>query len=158
MNRRVLMITTQWPPVPTVGTRRPVRLARHLPAHGWTPVVMVDDPPDSAVAVHRPPDHSLIPPDCEVHRVPGRMPGAWAHRQLVRAVDRAAGARAGWIAHRLATGLALPDHVPEWTPTVVRAARRIPPVDAVWTTGRPFGMFVVAAAVARALGKPLVLD
>ncbi len=155
--KRVLMVTPVWPPLGAIGVRRVVRLARHLPASGWTPVVLTDTPTGSGKV--RPPhiDPSLVPPPVEVHHAAGGMVGARIRRNLSDLLGLLGG-RASHLFLRATAGVPLPDHYPAWTPAAVRAARGIDPVDAVWTTGEPFGMFVVGAAVAAALGKPLVLD
>lgn len=152
--RRVLMVTPVWPPLGAIGVRRVVRLARLLPQYGWQPVVLTDTPTGSGKA--KPPllDPTLVPPPVEVHHAPAWMPGARARRALVAAL----GGRLGHFAHQLTDGLLLPDHYPEWAWAAVRAARKVAPVDAVWSTGTPFGAFVAAAAVAQALRRPLVLD
>ena len=41
---RVLMIAPYFPPVSVVGARRPLMLVRHLPRHGWHPVVLTGRP------------------------------------------------------------------------------------------------------------------
>ncbi len=156
--RRVLLVTALWPPAAYIGTRRPVRLAHYLPAHGWTPVVLHDDPVAFGMPGARSIDRSLTAPDCEVHTAQGLMPAAKAMRGLMDAAERVGGPRARHVVNRLTAGWVLPDHYPQWAPAAVRAAARIPDIDAVWTTGRPFGIFVAALAVARRLGVPCVLD
>ena len=155
---RALMVTSQWPPVASIGTRRVVRIARHLPAAGWTPVLLVDSPSGSGLAHPNPTDDSLGTPDVEIYRAAGVMPGTRLRRGLLNAVARTGSPRAVQIANRLTVGLALPDHYPEWAPAAVRVAKQIPRVDAVWVSGRPFGLFVAGVAVARALDVPCVLD
>jgi hypothetical protein len=155
--KRVLMVTPVWPPLGAIGVRRVVRLARHLPAYGWAPVVLTDAPTGSGKP--RPPhlDATLVPPPVEVHHAAGVMAGARLRRNVSDLLGHL-DPRAAHVFLRATAGLPLPDHYPAWAPAAVRAARRLDPVDAVWTTGEPFGMFVVGAAVAAALGKPLVLD
>jgi len=152
MNRRVLMITAAWPPVGRVGARRPLRLARRLPALGWTPIVLTPTP---ECVFRAPPavDHSLVEPPVEVHRVPAFIPSTRLDRligRLPRVVARPL--------RVLLSDLLFPDQYPEWTRAAVAAAKAVAPVDAVWVTGGPWGIFVPGRAVARALGVPLVLD
>jgi glycosyltransferase involved in cell wall biosynthesis len=40
--KRFLYLSPTFPPVQAVGALRPLKMVRHLPAHGWTPVVMAD--------------------------------------------------------------------------------------------------------------------
>ena len=152
MNRRVLMITAAWPPVGRVGARRPLRLARRLPALGWTPVVLTPTP---ECVFRRPPtmDPSLLEPPVEVYRVPALIPSTRLDRLLGRLPDLM-----GRPFRLLLSDLLFPDQYPEWTRAAVRAAKTLDPVEAVWVTGGPWGIFVPGAAVARALGVPLILD
>lgn len=152
MNRRVLMMTAAWPPVGRVGARRPLRLARRLTGLGWTPIVLTPTP-DSVFRRLPVMDPSLSEPPVEVHRVPGFVPSTRLDRLLARLPD--AVNRPFRI---LLSDLLFPDQYPEWTRAAVRAAKRIGPVDAVWVTGGPWGIFVPGAAVAKALDVPLVLD
>lgn len=153
MNRRALMLTAAWPPVGRVGARRPLRLARRLPARGWDPIILTPDP---AAVFRRPPPHddTLTAPPVEVHRVARAIPSTLLHRALGHLP-------AARITRRLLADLLLPDQHPEWLPAAALAARRIHrdrPIDLVWATGGPFGVFVVAAALAALLDRPLVLD
>ena len=47
-----------------------------------------------------------------------------------------------------------PDQYPGWARAACKAAKALKPVDVVWVTGGPWGMFVVGAKVAKALGVP----
>ena len=151
------MLTSAWPPVGRVGARRPLRLARRLGALGWTPVVLTPEP-RGAFRADQPHDPSLVEPaGVDVHRVPALFPSNRIHRALSRTVGRVHPTMDRWV--EVATRrMVVPDQFPEWTLAAVRAARSLEPVDAVWVTGGPWGMFVVGAAVARILGRPLVLD
>ena len=40
--RRFLYISPYFPPQSRVGALRPLKFARHLPKHGWAPVVLAD--------------------------------------------------------------------------------------------------------------------
>jgi len=152
MNRRVLMITAAWPPVGRVGARRPLRLARRLSALGWSPVILTPTP---ECVFRRLPvmDPSLGEPPVDVYRVPGLIPST----RLDRLLGRLPGP-IGRPFRLLLSDLLFPDQYPEWTRAAVRAAQALDPVDVVWVTGGPWGIFVPGAAVARALGVPLVLD
>ncbi|MFN3200603.1 MAG: hypothetical protein ACE366_19545 [Bradymonadia bacterium] len=154
---RVLMMTAAWPPVGRVGARRPLRLARRLEQHGWTPIVLTPDP--ESEPFYRAPslDHSLTEPDVEVHRVPALFPGVKA-RRLLDQVGASKAPKATFIAQRIIDGLQLPDHIVEWSLAARRRARALGPVDVVWATGGPWGLLVAAGVVARALDRPLVLD
>ncbi len=42
--RTLLLIAIFFPPIGEVGSKRPLHLVRHLPKHGWQPVVLAGDP------------------------------------------------------------------------------------------------------------------
>ncbi len=147
--RRVLMLTAAWPPVARVGGRRPLRLARRLPALGWDPVVLTPEP-DAVFRAPPPLDPSLQAPQVEVLRVGRPVPSTRLHR-------RVAGVPGGRLVQRALAEALLPDQYVEWIPAALRAARAVE-AHAVWATGPPFGMHVAGAAVAHMLGLPLVLD
>lgn len=153
--RRVLMITACWPPSTRVGARRPVRLARRLPALGWEPVILTVDEAE-AYPTPRDADHSLAPPPVEVHRVSARYPSVRLERGLHRVFGR--WPRLDRIARVLLRDWRLPDQFVEWTFAAVARARALGHFDAVWVTGAPFGLFVPGVAVGRALGAPVVFD
>ncbi|MGC6418105.1 MAG: glycosyltransferase [Bradymonadia bacterium] len=150
--RRVLMMTAAWPPVARVGARRPLRLARRLPALGWQPIVLTPEP-NSIFRKMPNLDETLSVPDVEVLRVPALIPST----RLARLLSRLPGP-VGTNAQRLLAALLKPDQYPEWTRAARKAAKRIEGIDCVWVTGGPFGMFCVGAAVAKQLDVPLVLD
>jgi glycosyltransferase involved in cell wall biosynthesis len=48
MGGKVLLITPYFPPVSVSGAKRPLHLVRHLPAQGWTPIVLASPPESGA--------------------------------------------------------------------------------------------------------------
>ena len=44
MTRRCLIVSPHFPPSTVAGVHRARHLAKHLPAHGWEPVVIAVDP------------------------------------------------------------------------------------------------------------------
>lgn len=153
--KRVLMITGCWPPTTRVGARRVVRLARRLPALGWTPVVLTIDESE-AYAEPRAIDHSLVAPPVEVHRVSATYPSIRLERRLLSFAKR--WPKVTKVAKVLMRDWRLPDQFVEWTLAAVQKAKTLGHFDAVWVTGAPFGMFVPGVAVARALGRPVIFD
>lgn len=153
--RRVLLITACWPPTTRVGARRVVRLARRLPALGWTPVVLTIDEAE-AYPEPRATDRSLVPPPVEVHHVSARYPSVRLERSLRRLTRR--WPRLDKIARVLLRDWRLPDQFAEWTLAALAHARTLGRFDAVWVTGAPFGMFIPGLAVGRAIGAPVVFD
>jgi glycosyltransferase involved in cell wall biosynthesis len=151
------MITAAWPPVARIGARRPLRLARRLPALGWDPVVLTPTPD----AVYKPGwarDASLVEPDVEVHRVPTLLPSHVLVHGTRHLFNRMHLPRLGELTGSFIRDARFIDRFVECTPALLRAARRVDPVDAVWVTGGPFGLFPAAALIARALNRPLMLD
>jgi glycosyltransferase involved in cell wall biosynthesis len=64
--RRVLMVMYLFPPLGGVAAARNVRMAHHLPSHGWEPVVVT--PRDPAYRIRDESLVKLIPPTVEVVR------------------------------------------------------------------------------------------
>lgn len=153
--KRVLMITGCWPPTTRVGARRVVRLARRLPALGWTPVVLTIDEAE-AYAEPRGADHSLVAPPVEVHRVSAAYPSVRVERGVLSLVGR--WPRLAKVAKVLLRDWRPADQFVEWTFAAVRKAKKLGHFDAIWVTAAPFGMLVPGVAVARALGRPIVFD
>jgi len=150
---RLLFIAPYFPPVGVVGAKRPLMLARHLPAFGWEPVVLAADPAGERA------DPSLlegVPPDLEVarrYRAPFSRPPAAGS-------GVSAGPRAtilGWDPGNF-TPL---DRYLWGTPAAVRAGLEL--VDrhrakAVLVSADPWSGLLAGARVARARQLPLVAD
>ena len=67
MTRTCIIVSPYFPPSTLAGTHRARHLAKHLPAAGWTPVVVTVDE-----AYHERADHSLaalVPASVEVVKV-----------------------------------------------------------------------------------------
>ncbi len=146
------MITASWPPVARVGVRRPLRLARRLKEHGWTPVVMTPTP-DAVFRKIPTMDPGLSVPDVDVHRVSAWFPST----RLSRAVNHLPSPVAH-LADRVIGASLFPDQYREWSGAARTAAANLEPVDLVWVTGGPFGIFLSGSRIARDLSLPLVLD
>ena len=158
--QRVLMVVPAWPPVNTVGGRRPLRLARRLPALGWEPVILTPDPPGGFYPEPPGMDAALSTPAVETHRVPALFPGVLWRRALQLTLSTRV-PRLEKLAQIACARFLLPDHLVEWIPAAVAQARRVHrtrPIDVVWGTAPPFGAAAVTAAVAQAIGRPYVLD
>lgn len=159
--RTVLMVVPAWPPVNTVGSRRPLRIARRLPSSGWRPIVLTPEPPGCFYLTPPGLDPSQPAPEVEVRRVRARFTGVRARRALGAILGAMGLLRVERLIQIGINRLLLPDHLPEWTFAAVREARQVAShtgVDAVWVTAPPFGAFIVAAIIARYLDAPLVLD
>lgn len=135
MSRTILVVSPHFPPSTLAGVHRARHLAKHLPAHGWRPIVVRADerfytePDDPALA-------GLVPPELEQVRtdaIPARLArlagvgdiGLRAYFPLGRAVNRL-----------IATE----------NPSVV------------FITGSPFYPMLLARRIRRRYGLPVVLD
>lgn len=151
---RLLLIAPYFPPIGVVGAKRPLMLTRHLPAHGWTPVVLAADPAGERA------DASLldaVPPDIEVvrcYRAPlSRAPSA----PPSGVTDGPRRTLFGWD-----PGNFTPTDRYLWgTPAAIRAGRAL--VDAhdlkvVLVSADPWSGLLAGLAVARSRRLPLVVD
>ncbi|MDP3278171.1 MAG: glycosyltransferase [Deltaproteobacteria bacterium] len=152
---KLLLVAWLFPPHENVGSRRPWRLCKHLPNHGWDITVLTQrhvparfvDPTDadlgSAVQVVRDYDQPLL----------GRL-AAWADARGNGAPSprpEAPGRPSRWPAEPAAIHL----------PHAARAARdlhRKVGFDAVLTTSYPYSAHYVGAALSRALGVRWIAD
>ncbi|MDB5451805.1 MAG: hypothetical protein JWO33_383, partial [Caulobacteraceae bacterium] len=133
--RTVLLVSPQFVPSPLAAVHRVRHLAKHLPAHGWRPVVIrVDEAfyaerPDRDLA-------KLVPDDVEQIRTP---------------------AIAGGLARLGAVGdLGLRGY-PYLRAAIDEAVERYRP-SVVFFTGFPFYQMLLAGRVSRRHGLPVVLD
>lgn len=156
---------------------RPLKFARHLPDHGWAPIVLCDLKPSDKVD----PDLlKAVPPTAIVFRSYG--PLAWLSeraflRRKLRRPLHGAGRRAGsesspgWAANRHRIRLpSLPSLPPEHFPLgwhrldmihAIPAARGILrrfPCEAVMVNADPYDVLIVGQRVAGEAGLPLILD
>jgi glycosyltransferase involved in cell wall biosynthesis len=141
---RVLLLAYHFPPIGGAGAQRNTKLARYLPSRGYELTVLTGP----VAPGHRltPTDESLldeIPRAVDIHRVAGPEPpwsGGWRRR-----AER--WLRLEWPWQRW------------WEEQAIPLATRIGAgVDVVYAALSPFGIAASAAAIARELGCPLVLD
>jgi hypothetical protein len=64
--KRVLIITTAFPPQPTIGRQRSVKFAKYLPEFGWEPVILTVD--DRYLSDRDDDTLKELPADLQVHR------------------------------------------------------------------------------------------
>jgi hypothetical protein len=172
--RTVLMIAFLFPPTASIGGKRPLRFARHLPARGWRPVVFC-----APVGTPGERDDSLLaflPADLRVVReyAPRWL---WTVRSLGDTVDRrfrpptesqseggvgrSAGGRLAGSIQRLAELLIPMDAVVAFLPHAVAAASRLIAAerpDALYVSAYPYSSLVLAAALKRRHGLPLICE
>lgn len=141
--RSVLLLAFHFPPIGGAGAQRAIQLARHLPEHGYRPVVLTGP----AVPDYRwtPSDTSLEPrgSTMEVRRISGNEPPHGVP----------------WES-RLERWFRLPPRWQRWwTSNLPRAAVSCAgDVDIVRATLAPYAIGPAVLEVARLLAKPLVLD
>jgi hypothetical protein len=135
MSRTCIIVSPYFPPSTLAGVHRARHLAKHLPAVGWTPVVVAVDE-----AYHEerldPGLASLVPNSVEVVKT------AALSARLCRLLG------VGEISLRA------------WRP-LRRAVWRLMetrPVDAVLITGSPYYPMLMASEIKRRFGVPVVLD
>jgi hypothetical protein len=180
--KRVLIISYQFPPTGGSGVQRPAKLAKYLPAHGWSVEVL-------AAGHDRFPwaDETLleaVSTETRVHRIRGYEPACLAQRIASvfpailcgtnvqnSASDQPEPGQADsrrdiedalfWRLTRVANGLGLGQGESMWVGPAVRAAvrrHRETPFDAVISTGPPHFAHRVAMRVARATRLPWLAD
>ena len=100
--RQFLYITPYFPPQSRVGALRPLKFARHLPARGWSPVVLCDlwDEPQRSL-----PMLEAVPGDTTVIR-------DYSHR--ARAAEAAIGQPRPARSSNGGGGAKLNDLLPDW--------------------------------------------
>ena len=137
------MLAYHFPPLGGAGVQRLTQLARRLPELGWEPIVVTG--PGEPESHWRPRDESVIADDLHVavHRLPAPEPP-----HDVR-----------WEA-RLERWVRLPQRWQRWWSRHVREVSDSVGghVDLVHASVAPYSTADSAVAVARRLGKPLLLD
>jgi hypothetical protein len=133
--RTVLIVSPYFPPSQLAGVHRARHLVRHLPAHGWTPIVLCVD---EAYHVQRLDWElaRLVPPQTEVIKV-SALPASLTRRAGIGDIAL----RAWWPLRRRLLDLI--------------ATRQI---DAVLITSAPYYPLLLAPTIRRRLGIPVVID
>jgi len=173
--RRVLYLTPYFPPQSRVGALRPLKFARHLPTHGWVPIVLCDlkrrDPLDPELL-------SQVPTSTVVVRdygITGRNNEAAFLRTLGNLRPPGPAPMSAASGHQRRPGFAVRpfaafDRNPELIPLgehsldvphAVRAARRLLAryrCDAILVNADPWAATLVGRRLAHETGLPLVLD
>lgn len=146
MTRRALLIASGYYPLNTSGSHRPAKLAKYLPAFGWTPVVLCAEWSPDYGGVCYDPVLAAQPDVCRTVRVPltPRPP-----TKLGRAAE-------------LALRILFPYRVPaDMVRRAMAAAERLiaeAPFDVLWSTCWPGWTHHVAGQIARRHGIPWVAD
>lgn len=157
--KRVLLLAYLFPPIANSGTQRPLKFAKYLVQHGWTPTVVT-----AAQFENHKTDPELladIPAGVQVVRVPmlnQRVGAALTTMMGGSAIGQKLGKGVEW---RMQNRYRTPDLYGLWRPTAVRASMRIfrdVGFDAIYATGYPWTSLLVGCDVSKATGCPLVAD
>ena len=180
--RRFLYISPSFPPVTSVGALRPLKFARHLPTHGWAPVVLADlhesdgmsqalvDALPSSTTVRW--DYSRHAADAARAFAAGELPRlrvdaggkpleppAGLKRWLPRALRNEYRSRSFWFPDQrwLPMGHNLVD-IAHATDAGRRALRTHPECEAIVVNAGPEAALVVGRRLARESGLPMIAD
>ncbi|GMQ81532.1 MAG: glycosyltransferase family 4 protein [Rhodothermia bacterium] len=156
MNRRVLLVAYYFPPFGLSGVQRVSKFVKYLPEFGWD-VSVLTIKPGSYFAY----DTSLLQ---DVER-----PGVVIHRTVsldpTRMFPKREVGMPGETGRRLFTRISQilfqPDNKIGWYPFALRKGKRIladSVHDAILSSAPPYTDHVVAAALSKSSGLPLVLD
>jgi len=167
------MISPYFVPMNYVGAKRPLHFCRHLPAHGWRPAVVA-----LPAEIERDPALDALVPDVPLLRTLRGGPTAWledVRDRLSRPGDglwqytaqgKTAEARPPKgplekalreISGTLGTFDRFTKHIPWALPGILRFAREHR-CEAVYANAGPFSALLLAGAVHRLSGLPMVLD
>lgn len=170
--RHFLYLTPYFPPQSQVGALRPLKFARHLPAHGWAPVVVCDLWPGAKTA---PGLLEAVPDAVQVHHTYShRAAKALARwRSGAASSSPSSSAPAPNTTPRLDLSRWIPDALnnPELIPlgehsvhmwhgarAALEALRAHPECEAIMVNADPYAALLVGAWVAERARLPLILD
>ena len=164
MNRRLLLIAYEFPPVGGAGVQRVAKLSKYLPTHGWAVSVLT-------AKNHSVPtmDKSLctdVPEGTIIRKAKSWEPAYGVKRALTStntstSLKGRVRSGVGTMIRRVGCKVLQPDPQILWVPDAIRQGRRLLREcrhDAILVTGPPFSSFLVGAALHRSSGLPLVLD
>ena len=167
--RQFLYITPFFPPQSQVGSLRPLKFVRHLPALGWQPVVLCDqgrpDQQDPGLT-------DFVPRGAIVVRdySPRAQLAQWQQRHRGTPTPEPAQNRPRpqrWSERALPSWLANPELLPLGEHAVdipyaiwsaKRTLRRYPKCEAILVNADPYAACLVGAELKRETGLPLLLD
>ncbi|MFN8490929.1 MAG: glycosyltransferase [Caldilineaceae bacterium] len=166
--RKVLVIAHAFPPIGGIGVQRILKFTKYLPQFGWQPVILTVKHSDSFIR-----DESLteeLPKTTLVYRTRSWEPfNATRVKQATERIGGAASANAGKslksqavaVLRPLYFALRIPDDKVGWWPFATRMGRKLmadEAIDLIFATAPPYTNFLVAQALKRATGKPMVID
>ena len=166
--RRVLMIVSTFPPSIEMGAQTCWQIARNLPRHGWTPIVLtpgernVDDrdatqpgfEPGLTVVRTR-----VLPHPVQLLRRLRAGPKGRAEAAGAPGVAVASRRLPGWLRRTVLEALNLPDIVTGWILPAVVAGRRLvrgSDIACLFSSGPAWSSHLAALGLARLTGLPWV--
>jgi hypothetical protein len=140
----VLLVARYFPPIGGAGVHRTVGSVRHLPEHGYQPVVVTGPGQQRGRwDAHDPDLLERIPAGSEIHRVPGPEPTG--PTGVAARVGRLRPGPDGWVRW--------------WIDNAVRLGRRVgADADVVLTSCAPYETALAGARLAADLDRPWVAD
>jgi glycosyltransferase involved in cell wall biosynthesis len=173
--RRLLVISYRCPPQATAGVHRTLRIIRHLPNFGWTPIVLTVK--RAVEGVYDPILLAEVSSQAVIYRANSIEPTRWIDfrsRKGQEAVDIQIDKRplrgfmyAVTLAFRAGYRLTIKRWLPVsrsrvgWLPFAINLGYSLIKrmrVDAIYATGPPFVAHVVGCLLKKCTGIPLVLD
>jgi glycosyltransferase involved in cell wall biosynthesis len=160
------MVVSDFPPSVEMGAQASWQIARNLPRHGWTPIVLTIDErhieyPDPAQAEFEPGftvvRTGMLPhPLLVLRRLrAGRKGGSGRATGTVVASSR----RRGWLRQAVLAGLNVPDAATGWILPAVVAGRRLVrrwEVACLFSSGPAWSSHLAGLGLARLTGLPWV--
>jgi len=158
------MVVSSFPPSIEMGAQTCWQIARNLPRHGWTPIVLTPGErnvdyrdatqPDLTVVRTR-----MLPHPVQLLRRLRAGPKGRAEAGRAAAVMVAPGRRPGWLRRTLLEALNIPDIVTGWILPAVLAGRRLvrgSDIACLFSSGPAWSSHLAALALARSTGLPWV--
>lgn len=165
--KTLLMLTRSFPPMFSIGGKRPYRFAKHLPEHGWRPVIVTSPIPESREV--DPTAGGELDPSAHVERTfsptwwPGNKGGAGSDG-TVSTPTRKPVFRRSTPLERLKAQFRIPIGrelalLPYWFKLARDLVERHQP-DAIFATSGPYTALLFGALARAVAGRdiPLILD
>ncbi len=150
--KKVLIISYLFPPIGGSGSLRPLMLARHLPQHGWEPVVLTVKNPDWYYA-NDPELLDDLPPNVSIVRA-SMLRSTWFYRFLnplrIKSIDKL-----------IRIYLLHPDEQIGWLPFAHSKAVKIMQnhnISALYSTSGPLTSHLIALLLKRRFGIPWIAE
>lgn len=148
-----------------MGALRPLKFARHLPQHGWKPIVVADLRPGDA---RDPTLLRALPADLEIHRTYSRVAEREAREGRIEHAPKSDdGTGRRWWDRWWPRALTRPDllplgeyalDIPQAYVAGMKVLREHPECQAIVVNADPYEAMLVGQALSRASGRPLILD